>query len=86
MFIGFHFCASSVLEIPALGISCSLLLDESKGTPEEKHAKTLPAFFHFGCGKRNEMDLHDELVGLGHLLPTWQHSERLTCTLPVGQR
>ena len=61
------------------GTSCSLLLDESKGSPEEQHAKALPAFHDFGCGKRNEMDLHDELVGLGHPLPIWQHSEWLAC-------
>jgi hypothetical protein len=55
------------------------MLDESKGSSEEEHPKTLPPFFHFGCGKRNEMDLHDELVDLGHLLPIWQHSGRLAC-------
>jgi hypothetical protein len=51
------------LQIPALGFNCSLLLDESKGSPEQEHAKTLPTFFHFDCGKRNEMNLHAELVG-----------------------
>ena len=51
------------------GASCSMLLNESKGSPEEEYPKTPPPFFPFGYGKRNEVDLHDELVDLGHPLP-----------------
>ncbi len=65
---------------------CSLSLDESKSSPEEKRAKALPPFFRLDCGKRNEMYLHDELFDFGHSLPIWQYSMRLACGLPVGQR
>ena len=68
------------------GTSCSLPLDESKSSTEEEHAKALPAFHDFGCEKRNEMDLHDELFGFGHPLPTWQYFKTIACYLPGGQR
>jgi hypothetical protein len=61
------------------------LPDETENSPQQKRAKALPVFIHFRSGERNEMDLDGELVGLGHLLPTWQHTVRLACRLPMGQ-